>query len=126
MRLRQVSVLVILVCGLLATGGIASAEMGTQFDLNSGTVVGDNGNTYGWRFGLTDDIFVTQLGALNGVTSGGAAGAAHNVRLYSEATQALLAAAVVNNGAAGSTTPSSRESMRPCWISPASRPRSPA
>lgn len=104
MRLRWVLVMFTLVCAVLATVGIVSAAtMGTTFDLNSGSLTADNGNTYGWRFGLTDDISVTQLGALNGITSGGTAGAAHNVRLYSEATQALLASATVTNGAAGST-----------------------
>ena len=96
-----------MVCGLLATAGIASAEMATQFDAKSGTQVANN-NTIGWRFGVTEDILVTQLGCLNGVYTpplgdDSRAGVAHTVGIYSEATQALLASAVVTNGAAGST-----------------------
>ena len=107
MRLRQASVLIVIVCGLLATAGVASAEMGVQFDAKSGTQVANN-NTVGWRFGVTEDISVTQLGCLNGVYTPPAgndarAGAAHNVGIYSEATQQLLASAIVTNGAAGST-----------------------
>ena len=104
MRLQHVSVLV-LICGLLAVAQPATADMlATDFDANSGTTA-SNANTIGWRFGVSEDIEVTQLGCLNGVVTGGSAraGVAHNVGIYSETTQALLASAVVTNGAAGST-----------------------
>lgn len=104
MRLRQLSVLV-LVCGLLAVAQTASAEtLATDFDANSGTMVA-NANTVGWRFGVSEDIVVTQLGCLNGVVTGGdgRAGVTHEVGIYSETTQGLLASAFVANGAAGST-----------------------
>lgn len=108
MRLQQVSFLV-LICGVLVMAQTALADtLATDFDVKSGTQV-TNTNTVGWRFGLTEDILVTQLGCLNGVVTPEAgndnsrAGATHNVGIYSETTQALLASAVVTNGGAGST-----------------------
>jgi hypothetical protein len=95
----QVS-LALWVCG----AGTSSAAVAVTFDPNSGTGLANN-NTIGWRFGLTTDISVTSLGVLNGVltTGNGQAGVSHEVGIYSEATQQLLAYAVVTNGAAGST-----------------------
>ncbi len=90
---------------LLVTGSVASAAVvAVNFDPNSGSSA-SNANTIGWRFGLTTDISVTALGALNGVlTTGNAqAGVTHAVGIYSEATQELLASAIVTNGLAGST-----------------------
>ncbi|MBN2292355.1 MAG: DUF4082 domain-containing protein [Pirellulales bacterium] len=104
MRLQRELMMFTLACAVLATAGMVSAAtMATSFDLNSGTQQ-TNTNTVGWRFGLTDDIMVTDLGCLNGVTSGAPAGATHQVGIYSESTQALLAQATVYNGAAGSTS----------------------
>jgi len=89
------------VCGAVTS----MAAVAVTFDPNSGTGVSNNFNTIGWRFGLTTDISVTSLGVLNGVFSTGnaQAGVSHEVGIYSEATQQLLAYAVVTNGAAGST-----------------------
>ena len=105
MTARQRLVLVVAACTMCATAGAAFADIATQFDAKSGTTA-SNGNTIGWRFGVTTDISVTQLGCLNGVYTPDAgddsrAGVTHEVGIYSETTQALLASAVVTNGAAG-------------------------
>ncbi len=98
-------------------GPTPDGTMAVQFDANSGTMA-TNANTIGWRFGVSKDMVVTQLGCLNGVlTTGDAqAGVTHQVGIYSEPgiytenepptpemIGELLATATVTNGAASST-----------------------
>lgn len=89
---------------LISSPVVSAAVMAVTFDPNSGVQLANN-NTIGWRFGVSTDISVTALGVLNGVlTTGDAqAGKMHEVGIYSEETQELLASAFVANGVAGST-----------------------
>ena len=89
---------------LISSPVVSAAVMAVTFDPNSESNAANN-NTIGWRFGVSADISVTALGVLNGVlTTGNAqAGKMHEVGIYSEETQELLASAFVANGIAGST-----------------------
>lgn len=95
---------VVITCLTLAS--LAKADTGVTaltFDSGSGSQSAD-GNSLGWLFTPNTNITVTQLGFLNGVVTGGAAGTQHAVGIYDTVTQTLLATTTVANGAAGDTS----------------------
>ena len=78
----------------LQAGTIAYTSSGGNAD------IGD-GRTIGWSFSPNRDIFVDALGILDGGSDGPGLQTAHEVGLWRDSDQALLASATVPNGTAG-------------------------